>query len=198
MAGRPAIAVDERLGEEWRRVRVDDVLTSYEVSSLGRVRRGWRLLSTAPNNGLPYVWLSASLRGRNYVGVHVLVAGAFLGPTPAHHRIAFRDGDRSNPAADNLHFAPIASHHKAPPRLIVRHSARSNGSAPVLSPTFTTGLDTRPDCCPRCGAPVAHEPGFVHCLMCGRLFPVRGGHRGEQAQYEAQSGLSSELYNVNV
>jgi hypothetical protein len=41
--------------------------------------------------------------------------------------------------------------------------------------TFRKGLAARLSACPRCGGPVAHEPGCLHCLLCGRLWPVAGG-----------------------
>src|SRR5262249_11769959 len=45
--------------------------------------------------------------------------------------------------------------------------------------------------CPRCGAPVEHEPAFIHCVMCGRYYPVVGASLNRQRDYEVFAAYST-------
>jgi hypothetical protein len=55
--------------------------------------------------------------------------------------------------------------------------------------TFRKGLPERVAACPRCEGPVAHEPGCIHCLVCGRLWPLAGALVEPQRLFELVSGL---------
>lgn len=78
----------------------------YEVSDLGRVRRGDRVLRATP---IPEGYLTVTFCSngtRRTMSVHRLVAEAFHGPAPtAAHVVAHADGTRSNNAATNLRWA---------------------------------------------------------------------------------------------
>lgn len=98
------------LVEEWR--PVVDFEAQYEISNIGRVRRisghtAGRIIAIskkAENNSLyPQVnlWKDGRIRRR---AVHLLVAAAFLGPTPASTEVNHIDGDKWNPAVTNLEF----------------------------------------------------------------------------------------------
>lgn len=94
----------------------------YAVSSLGNLRRvragtGTRAGLLHPSrhvNGARCASLSRGGRVR-LVLVHRLVAAAFLGPRPAHHRLDWRNGDRADNRVDNLHYRPKRNA-PAPPR----------------------------------------------------------------------------------
>ena len=104
------------MSEEWRPVVGTP---SYEVSSLGRVRRAARgksttvgrvLSSKCRKDGYIPVVLSLGARGANRQAlVHHLVAEAFIGPRPsAAHEVAHNDGNPANNTADNLRWATHA------------------------------------------------------------------------------------------
>lgn len=90
--------------EQWRPVVGWEGL--YEVSSEGRVRsfrrgaNGRVLRPGIASHGYPTVALG---RG-NTQSVHVLVAAAFLGPCPEGQEVRHRDGKRTNPRMENLHY----------------------------------------------------------------------------------------------
>ena len=92
------------MSEQWRPVVGWEGL--YEVSSEGRVRsfrrgaNGRILRPGIASHGYPTVALG---RG-NTQSVHVLVAAAFIGPCPEGQEVRHRDGKRSNPKAENLHY----------------------------------------------------------------------------------------------
>ena len=93
--------------EQWRPVLS---CQGYEVSSLARVRRisDGKLFTGTKGKG----WVRQVVF-REYcrtISLHCLVALMFIGPCPTNHRVQFRDGDRSNCAADNLFYALIPSH----------------------------------------------------------------------------------------
>lgn len=84
----------------------------YEVSRDGQVRRSapgrrtfvGRLLRTVVS-GPGYVMCNPVRDGRNVsTYVHRLVAAAFLGPCPDGHEVNHKDGDKTNPHADNLEY----------------------------------------------------------------------------------------------
>ena len=106
------------LTEAWRAV-FDG---SYEVSSLGRVRRvsasrGTRpgkLLRARPDNrgkGYPTVFLRIS--GKTMTcKVHALVAVAFIGLRPRDLEVNHKDGDPRNNAASNLEYVSHADNQR--------------------------------------------------------------------------------------
>lgn len=85
----------------------------YQVSTLGRVRRSrpQRILQGSLQNGYPLVNLRKD--GRMIAAyVHRLVAAAFLGYAPGDRgiHIHHKDGDRDNPAAENLEIIEAGEH----------------------------------------------------------------------------------------
>lgn len=98
---------------------------TYEVSSLGRVRRAapgrlthvGRLLNPVILK-IGYPFVRPVVNGKN-VGmyVHRLVAEAFLGPCPEGCEVNHKDGDKANPALSNLEYVTHAEN--------MRHASRS-------------------------------------------------------------------------
>lgn len=87
--------------ENWK--QVDGFGGHYEVSDLGRVRRGGRVLKPrAAPNGYLNVNLSNGKATRK--SIHVLVAAAFFGPRPEGKQVAHLDGDQSHNAKGNLAY----------------------------------------------------------------------------------------------
>jgi HNH endonuclease/NUMOD4 motif len=76
----------------------------YEVSDLGRVRRGERILKGVPDeNG--YLRVSFWVDGKaKKVAVHILVAEAFLGPRPVGQVVRHRNGDHTINRLSNLRY----------------------------------------------------------------------------------------------
>lgn len=94
----------ENQQEEWRPVVGYEGL--YEASSLGRIRslRMGRVMSPGrPNKGYPNFNLCKGGK-RVTVMVHLVVARAFLGPTPEGMQVHHKDHHKGNPACDNLEF----------------------------------------------------------------------------------------------
>ena len=97
--------------EEWRTV---PEFPSYEVSPAGLVRRVVAARGARVGHVLrvyvdryPQVHLYRS--GRQFCRhVHVLVAGAFLGPRPNGQEVNHRDGNRLNPSVANLEYVTAA------------------------------------------------------------------------------------------
>lgn len=56
---------------------------------------------------------------------------------------------------------------------------------------FATGLLVPLETCPRCGNPTEQEPAFVHCRICGRLWPVANACLNQQRVWEQSSGLET-------
>lgn len=93
---------DVRSYEEWKPVPGYEDL--YEVSTLGRVRRGGRLKRLPINNqGRRNVGLWRGGKGLT-VMVHRLVAETFLGPCPEGLWVCHRDGDCLNNQVSNLYY----------------------------------------------------------------------------------------------
>lgn len=129
--------------EEWRRVVGND---SYEVSSLGNVRRAvagdsnfakaGRHLRPSRNTRYSIVVLYSQHKGRA-VKVHRLVAAAFIGPCPEGHEVNHINGERHDNRAENLEYVT--------PRQNVRHTFRAlrHGSA-RLSPNLAAYIRSSP------------------------------------------------------
>lgn len=106
--------------EEWRPVVGWE--DTYEVSSLGRVRRSapgngtrpGRILRCHPNvRRQRYLYAHLWQDGqRTAVFVHALVAAAFLGPRPYDHDIDHIDNDFLNNTPGNLQYLSIKEHHR--------------------------------------------------------------------------------------
>ena len=87
--------------EEWRMV---PDYPCYEVSSLGRLRRGERILSLPlSTKGYPRITLSKDGK-RCSKEVYKFVAAVFLGPRPPGMQINHKDGNKQNGALENLEY----------------------------------------------------------------------------------------------
>lgn len=88
--------------EEWRPV---ERFPWLEVSSLGRVRHGSRILAPQPlGSGYLRVRTWAPGRRRIQFLVHVEVARAFIGPAPCGFELDHKNGDKADPALTNLEY----------------------------------------------------------------------------------------------
>lgn len=87
--------------EKWK--KIEGFGGHYEVSDLGRVRRGLRVLKAraAPNG---YINVNLSNGKATRKSVHVLVALSFLGPRPEGCHVAHLDGDQANNSLCNLAY----------------------------------------------------------------------------------------------
>lgn len=107
----------------WKEVKgYEDI---YEVSDTGQIRRvghrghGIRLLRVLSQcvdktTGYPCLGLSSGGKTRRFM-VHILVANAFLGVRPPGCEINHKDGDKTNPRADNLEYLPLKQHRNIHP-----------------------------------------------------------------------------------
>ena len=98
--------------ERWRTCRMPDgsLVSDYEVSNLGRVRRRTPARGTYPGKNVKPVagrYLQVSLSVRNQpikAHVHILVLSTFRGPRPNGAVSRHLDGDAHNNAAANLRW----------------------------------------------------------------------------------------------
>lgn len=85
--------------EGWRPV---DGFDGYEISSLGRVRHGSRILKPWPHKS-GHLYVSMSRKGKRQV--HRLVLLSFVGAPPTDaHESCHRDGNPTNNAVGNLYW----------------------------------------------------------------------------------------------
>lgn len=102
--------VNPNLPERWKAVSAH-----YEVSDLGRVRRLRHTVMRS--NGRPFTKTDMLMKGSNdsdgyrqvridgrLIGVHVLVARAFIGPKPVGCEVCHDDGKRDNNRLSNLRY----------------------------------------------------------------------------------------------
>jgi len=86
--------------EVWKKIVVDP---RYEVSTLGRVRKGREIQkrqNPKAKNGYPKVQI-----GEWSIGLHILVLITFVGPRPTNRHIGNHiDGDKRNPRLNNLEW----------------------------------------------------------------------------------------------
>lgn len=76
----------------------------YEVSNLGRVRNGPRILHVR-SNGKGY--MRTELGAKRSVYIHAIVAETFLGPRPKGAEVDHIDFNRANNAATNLQYLTV-------------------------------------------------------------------------------------------
>lgn len=104
------------MSEEWR--VIPGYNNRYEASNLGRIRRvsgkavrqgEWRMLKVSPDR-LGYIRARIMRNdGTSYnVGLHQLVASAFLGPCPEGLEIDHLDRNKSNNRPGNLEYVTHA------------------------------------------------------------------------------------------
>ncbi len=105
---------------------------SYEVSSLGRVRRGQQLLT--PTAFLGYLVVTPCLGGKKYCRrVNRLVCEAFNGPAPSdEHQAAHWDGNKNNNISSNLRWATALENAADRDRHLMTAKGSKNAAA-VLS-----------------------------------------------------------------
>jgi hypothetical protein len=130
--------------EEWRDVAGYE--GRYQVSSLGRVKsldrvvrtkdgrlfslRGIVLRDSPGTHGYPMLDLSKNGQ-RKRIGVHIIVARAFIGPTPPGQEVRHQDGDRLNRRADNLEYGTRSQNQLDRNRHGTDNRGERNGNARV-------------------------------------------------------------------
>jgi len=104
----------------------------YEVSNLGRVRRGSRILKAGTNSrGYLRVMLQKGrLKASCYV--HLLVAKHFIGPCPPGHEVNHLSGIKTDCSATNLEYLTRTEN--------IRHAFRT-GLYPIGSERPAAKLD---------------------------------------------------------
>jgi hypothetical protein len=91
------------LGEIWKPVIINKKDTGWKVSNCGRTKSTRGVVGYGCRNGLCYCHAGI---GRVNVGVHQLVACAFIGPQPTpQHTVDHIDGNPSNNHVSNLRWA---------------------------------------------------------------------------------------------
>lgn len=143
----------------------------YDVSDLGRVRRGKRILTPCDHGrGYRAVTLCGPNGARRNRFVHRLVAAAFLGPPPVGAEVNHRDFDRANNALGNLEYLTPAGnmgHAKAGGRMKrgESHGLAKLNTEDVRRIRSLLGSD-------RTMQAIAVEMGIsisqVHAISCGR------------------------------
>jgi hypothetical protein len=90
--------------EEWR--YIDGFESLYSISSWGRVKSHWYsgkiLRPVLRSNGYLTVQLCKKGESKKQVGIHTLVAAAFIGSRPANHDVSHLDGNKLNNVSTNL------------------------------------------------------------------------------------------------
>ncbi len=82
----------------------------YEVSNLGRVRHGSRILHIR-NNGHGYLRTTLGT-SRPTAYIHHIVAEAFIGPRPPGFEIDHKDCNRANNRLENLQYLTITQNRR--------------------------------------------------------------------------------------
>lgn len=93
--------------------------STYEASSLGRIRSPWGTILKPCNHGLGYHIVGVRFHDRakiKTVTVHTLVAAAFHGPRPAGLDVAHGDNDKHNNRPENLRYATRSENMKDSPK----------------------------------------------------------------------------------
>jgi len=122
-------------GEQWLPVVGYEGL--YEVSNHGRVRRvaggpgtwaGHMLRDTPSGKGYRKVQFRVGGRAHQ-VGLHRVVAAAFLGPCPDGYEVNHRDGDKTNNRPSNLEYVtPLGNAQHASRTGLLRTGERHQNS----------------------------------------------------------------------
>lgn len=108
------------MGETWKPVPGYEGL--YEVSDIGRVRRIERRVLTPHAGNGGYLRVLLCNRHQKHVGIHRLVAGAFIGACPPGYVVNHKDGDPANNAPSNLEYVTQSQN--------VRHAFETLGRQP--------------------------------------------------------------------
>lgn len=88
--------------------KVIDEFPTYEVSTLGRVRRNGKVRATYVMSPRSYRRVGLFKDGVRYERVlHVLVARAFLGEKPHGQSVRFKDKDMTNCRLSNLEYRNV-------------------------------------------------------------------------------------------
>lgn len=93
--------------EEWRPIPIKPWCDLYEVSNLGRVRHAPRLVAVIERRGYDTVNLRYKAQ-RMTVGVHRLIAAAFIRAPEKGEVINHINADRSNNRVSNLEWTTMA------------------------------------------------------------------------------------------
>lgn len=135
VVGSDTSPVDACQAESWKPIAG---VPGYEVSDLGRVRHGARVLRTRvdPYDGYRKISLRPTSRhgkSKNF-RVHLLVARAFKGPTPRGYLVDHRDGDKGNAQLGNLEIVTCAENTRRAIRGGLQSLARGerNGQSRLL------------------------------------------------------------------
>jgi len=128
--------------------------SSYEVSSLGRVRSKTRLVVDRKSKRIfKSRVLSPGVQSNNYLGiwlyansksisrlVHHLVAEAFIGPRPDGMDVDHVNGDRTNNSVANLRYLTIAKNRSANHRHKDAKRPAKKGKSTRLTPEIVAVL----------------------------------------------------------
>lgn len=133
------------MSEEWR----DVPGWSYQVSSLGRVRRVKLLKPDVSEDGYSRIHMYSGNQAKRPL-IHRLVAEIFIGPQPCGKPVvAHRDGNPSNNAPSNLYWAtPVEnaadrkSHGNYPDGEDCPNSRLSNDDAAIIRARHHVGGDS--------------------------------------------------------
>lgn len=167
--------------EQWMPVAGSTL--GYQVSSFGRVVNGSGEFITGKRSR-GYLRVRPSGVVGSTIGIHLLVAGAFLGPCPDGHEVDHLDGRKDNNWAGNLEYVTHAENvRRAAHRMRGGpHAGSRNGRAKL---TFDEVADIRRRL--RDGATkaaLARDFGVSDTLIChigqGKLWPIEdpSRHRG--------------------
>jgi NUMOD4 motif/HNH endonuclease len=126
----PTLPFEDDEPEEWR--AVPGWLGYYDVSSFGNVRslprdtatgmHGGGILSAFPD-GQGYLAVNLTRNGtRERIGVHQLVALAFIGACPEGQQVRHKDGKKHRNFASNLEYGTSLENH---------HDKKRHGTDPV-------------------------------------------------------------------
>jgi hypothetical protein len=111
--------------EEWRTV---PGLPRYQVSTLGRVSHKGKLMAGSKafsRREYPRIRFDID-SGNVRIAIHSLVAYTFLGPCPPWLEVNHKDGNKSNPALENLEYITKSDNHKHSYRVLGQR--RNTGS----------------------------------------------------------------------
>lgn len=170
--------------ETWK--YIDGWAPLYEVSNLGRVRRGRNIRRPTPrSHGLFTVGLSAPGVGRKTLNLHSIVAAAFLRPAGPGEVVIHKDGDRSNNRADNLDV------------VMWKDACVRQGRKHWRTPTYVAGMGSEPPSEP--GEEWREVPGYDGLYLASSLGRVwsRSDRHGRGRMF-SQTGEKSRYRRVTL